>query len=219
MHKKIKILILGVLIPLIVYLIYFIFIFINQGYEIKFGDYKRYLWIFNDSTQMQIDTVFAGGRVRKTDEIYSYIYRKNIYILIWEIKKLNNLDLNKVSISQGFDFDDLDLTPNVVLDADSYVEEHIKFGEFFTDQININLDYNSNILNSFSRPNYRGFYGTIRKMTFSDQTGENKVMINFPGGASTALLILYKANNSFYIILIDSDKPLNENIINILNLN
>ena len=73
MHKNIKILILGVLIPVVACLIYFIFIFINQGYEIKFGDYKRYLWIFNDSTQTQIDTVLAGGRVRKTDEIYSYI--------------------------------------------------------------------------------------------------------------------------------------------------
>ena len=174
--------------------------------------------MFADSAKKDIDTLMTCGRVRSTDAIWSYIYKRDYYILIWEINALNHVELEKILIQQGSHLDDVELIPGETLDYKSFHEEEIRLGPFFKDIINIKLDDHSEIITNIKAKNYRGFYASIKRIAFADSSGDILAMIHHLGKSSPSVVLLYKANNSFYIIFIDGDKPFDQKITSILNL-
>jgi len=83
----------------------------------------------------------------------------------------------------------------------------------------INTDQHCNILSHIEKDNYRGFYGQINKLSLSNGiTNKHLILFNYKEWQTPVLLLLYKGHQSFYLILIDSKKPFDEKIINILNL-
>ncbi|MDP4205597.1 MAG: hypothetical protein Q8859_06335 [Bacteroidota bacterium] len=89
----------------------------------------------------------------------------------------------------------------------------------FKNSFHVNLDNYSKITKWIDATNYKGFYGTISGMSFSNGKGENQILFDYGYPALPLLFLEYKANGSFYTIQIWSDKPFDEKkIINILNL-
>lgn len=56
-------------------------------------------------------------------------------------------------------------------------------------------------------------------MTFADEEGNTQVLFNYPEGPVRTLFLSDKTKESVYILIVQSDKVLNENAINIFNLN
>ena len=55
-------------------------------------------------------------------------------------------------------------------------------------------------------------------MSFSNANGEHLITFDYPEGKVRTLFLLYKTPESFYVIMIESEKELDESAINILNL-
>lgn len=55
-------------------------------------------------------------------------------------------------------------------------------------------------------------------MSLSDGKGEHQVLLNYTEGKTPTVFLLYKSHQSFYVIMINSEQPFDEKIINILNL-
>jgi len=211
-----KIITICSIVIIVSYISYLIIQLTKYDYSNEIGDYKSFSWIFKDSIKQDIDTTFTGGHSRRTDVLHSYIYKREFFILIWEIYNLKNVKLEEIKFRENSDIDNIDLLPEVIFDIGGDVEEHVKLGPFFKDFIEINYDKQSKILEKIEGDNYSGFYGQIKRMTFSDKT-RHLVVINCPT-LRNMLLLLYKRNDSFYILMIDSKKQFSASIIDILNL-
>jgi hypothetical protein len=174
-----------------------------------------------DSTKMGVDTLSAGGWVRKTDNINRcvyYIKKKKIYVAIWEIRALSVVNLKTIKFNAGFRLSNYKYESGELLDKGSMRETFVNFGPFFKDTINFDLDDNSKIYTMIEKENYRGFYGLVKKMAFENEKRDFLALIDYPDGARPILFLTYKANDSFYIIMINADVPFDESIIKMLNL-
>ncbi len=218
MNKKIKIIVSIIITLMIGYFAYDIIYIMIYNYHLELSNYKVYLWLFSDSAKKDIDTLAVGGSIRRTDKIYSYIYKGKYSIIIWEIKALNGVNLKKIIINQNIMLGNVKLKPGELLDKGSDMETQVKFGPFFKDTIVIDLDNNSKSIRTFEKTNYRGFYGSVSRMGFENGEGEILALEEFTRRFMPTLFLMYKTNNSFYMITIHSDEPFDENIINILNL-
>ena len=174
-------------------------------------------WIFADSTMRDIDTLLVTGTIRKTDQIYRYVYKHDYYILIWKINALRNVELQKVPVDQGVYLDNVELRGEI-LGAGSGLETEVRYGPFFKDAIAVDLDEYSKISDTFQGPNYRGFYGTVGKIAFDNGKGQILAMENYSRRIMPTLFVMYKAHDGFFIIIINSKKPFGVGMLKILNL-
>ncbi len=179
MDKKIKIFLISI--PIIIlsyYVIGFVYVF-HYSYRVEF-DYKPYFWIFTDSAQKDVDKFYAGGCVRKTNSVYTYIYKDNYFIEVWGMKALRNIDLKRIQFREGLHLADLKFYKFQTLDAGSFCEKTIKLGPFFKDTFNVDLDAGSKINKFIENENYRGFYGTVKKMAFENEEGDFLAFVDYP---------------------------------------
>lgn len=219
MNKTKALIISGIIAIVIVYFGYTIFIAMIYKHRTEFNNYQRYLWVFNDSVKKDIDTLACVGNVRESDTYYTYKL-KDIYVAIWEFKDLNLIDLNKTSINQNINLDKLKFDSGEELNKNLQPLPSItvRFKLPFNDFLNINLNDDSKITENIESNNYKGFYGDINKMSFSDKKGEHLILFDYGFSQQLTLFLLYKGHKSFYVIMINSEKPFDESIINILNL-
>jgi hypothetical protein len=159
-------------------------------YSLKYYHDNPYAWIFTESARKDISTLSLGGGERKTDKVFSCVYRHNYYIEIWEIKALAGVDLKKIRITQGLHLANVNVQTGQILDSHSFRE----------------------------KDNYRGFYGTVKKMAFENSDWDYLAFIEYRYKIEPTLFLMYKANNNFYMIIINASVPFDESIINILDL-
>lgn len=218
MNKTLKIIISGIITVVVCYFIYFFYGIIRYSHSSDWQTYKQYMWFFRDSVRNDIDTSFSYSYVKKRD-VYNNIHYKGSYnIIIWEFKDLSVAELKKVSINQNVNLDDLKFRSGEILNKKTDLEITIKYGFAFNYTMNVNLDGYSKIERNFEGTNYKGFYGSINKMSLSDEKNEHQIILDYTKGQTPTVFLLYKGHQSFYLILINSEKPFNESIINILNL-
>ena len=191
------------------------------------GDWEKpkdYMWIFKDSVKKDIDTTFYFSWVKKRDIYNHFIYKGHYFITLWDFKDLYPLDLDDVIINSKVSLDELDTSDGKgeVLNSKSSPKIAIRFGRTFHNKIKINLDNNSDILKRIEKENYKGFYGIVNKMTFSNGSNEDCIQFLYPKGKEQTLLLLCKRNPEVYLIIIESQDSINykfdENILNILDL-
>lgn len=204
---------------IISFFIYFIINTYRYHYKIDLDNFKPYYSFFKDSIKKDIDTTVFVGCIRKNDALYHYIYKKDYFIDIWEFKELGFLDLNKITIYQNVNLNNIKFQSAEILNKGRIPEIIVRFGPFFKNKININTNENSKIENMVKNNNYKGFYGIINKMSFSNENGKHLVLIDYKDTLEYCLVLLLKKRNSFFIINISSNQPFNNSIYNILNLN
>jgi hypothetical protein len=162
---------------------------------------------------------------RDTHNAFHYYQNNKIYpVLIWEFKDLAYIDLNRIIINRNINLDNIKFRSGEILDADSPLPITINYGFSFHNVMNINLDSYSKIAGTFEGPNYKGFYGKLYKMSFSDEKGKHQIVFDYTDkpyktSFSPTVFLVYKGHQSFYVIIINSEKPFKDaSIINILNL-
>lgn len=227
MKKLFKIIISGIIAIVIVYFARFIFFVSIYHYDDDLKFNKEYFWLFKDSIKTEIDTVFFGSSTRKKDAIYYYIYNKYserffYNIIIWEFKDLNPIEFKKITINKNIDLDNIKLRRGEIQNSGNNPEINVEYGPFFNNKIIFNVGKYSEIDSCFETTKYKGFYGNVNKISFSNEKGKHLVLINYIDGRTPILFLIYKKNQRFFVIIVKSNKPLNEplnkDIIKIFNL-
>lgn len=218
MKKNLRFLITGLISVTIVYIAYFVFNSTKYGYDIDLRNYNSYFWFFKDSIKTDVDTNRFVSCIRKTDILSHYIYKNTYDVFIWEFKNLDHLKLSKIAINENINLDNVKFRSGEILNRKDIPEMTVKFGSFLNNSMNINLDKYSKVEKSINSVNYRGFYGSINRMSFSNEKDEHLVLFNYLNGKEPSLLLLYKGHSSFYVILINSEEPFDVSLIKILNL-
>ncbi|MDP4206740.1 MAG: hypothetical protein Q8859_12185 [Bacteroidota bacterium] len=218
MNKSSRIIISGIIALAICYFADLIFMAIKYDYHVELANPKPYLWLLKDSARKDIDPYFVAGCIRERDVLYRYIYKDKYHIVIWEFKDLSSTNLKDIAINQNVDLENISFNPGILLDKKANPEYSVKYGPLFEYGMDVNLDKDSKIDKSFETPNYKGFCGSINKMSFSNEKGKHLVLVNYVEVIKSVLFLLYKSKRSLYVIIIQSDKPIDEKMINILNL-
>lgn len=217
MNRPQRIIVSGITAFIICYFGYFIFISIKYRHHIEMNNYRRCLWLFSEKAKNDIDTNFYVGCVRDRDILSKYSY-KNFNVFIWEFKDLDIVKLNEVHINQNTNLKDLKFSSKEILNKKNSPEINIKYGFTFNGTMSVNLDDYSKVESSFETNNYKGFYGVLNRMSFSNERDEHQIYFDYGFVHQPTLFLLYKGHGSFYVIIINSEKPFDESIINILNL-
>jgi hypothetical protein len=220
MNKNLKIIIIVSLSIIGFHYISFLGERLIYGHSLNEGIYKQYMWAFKDSIKQDIDTNYCVSCVTKKDVYNSFLYKKN-YVTVWEFKDLGSAELNKMNIKQNINLDDIKFNSGEILNKGGDLEINIKYGFAFKNAMTVNVDDLSKIQRTFEGANYKGFYGSINKMSLSDEKGKPQIVLNYTKGLTPTVFLLYKGHQSFYLIMInpiDTKKPFDENIINIFNL-
>ena len=223
--NKIKKVIMAVI---IFYAIYYIYGVYHHSFHWRVVC-KQYMWLFKESIKNSIDPASQSicySLVKKRDiyNIFHYHQGSNMYpMVIWEFKDMANADLNKIPINQHVDFGYIKVRGEI-FDSQSSSPVTVKYTAAFHNAMNVNLDGLSKIDGTFSGPNYKGFYGSINKMSFSNEKGEHQIIFDYSykphkDSFSPTVFLLYKGHQSFYVIIVNSEQPFKDaSIINIFNL-
>lgn len=217
MSRLFKIGVLTAVVVIVGYVYLFFFSGSQYHYDIEFYHSFPCAYLFTPAGNRGIDPFpMICGRIRKTDQIYTCIYKQDYYVMVWKIDGLRNADLNKIPINQNVYLDHVQLYPGQILDTG--IEEEVKDGPFFRRRIEVDVDEYSKIEKSFHGPHYRGFYGTLNKIAFQNDHGQIMTMVNYTHRITPSLFVMYKGHGSFYIIIINSHKPFGLGMLKILNL-
>ena len=214
-NKSLMIIAGSVILFIVCVVAYFIYDNEKYGYDFEQAERSRILWIFADSARRNVDYPIMSD-VRKTDTIYYCVYNPvpphDTFIMVWEIKGLNRVDPHGVPIHKNVILDKVQLRGEIL---DKVTQ--IKYGSFFNQNLGVDLDDYSKISKMLEGKSYSGFLGTVNRIAF--EGGEGQVLCMQDCGGRETLFLMYKANNSFYLIFINSVDPFDQNIIQILDLN
>lgn len=233
MDKKTKYILRALLGVVFCYVVYFIADVMIYTHSMSNTRWKEYAYFFKDSIFQDVDT-FAYSYVMKRDIYNVFNYKpnsvgKNIYdrticlpgdtmysFVIWEFKDLSNVKLNDIEINSDVDLSQLVIKDGEVLESKSELPVSIHSG-FEFHNMNVNLDEKSILIRKIKGANYKGFYGILNRLSLSNENGDHEIFFDFLPKRPSVLL-LYKSRKSFFVILINSTIPFDENIIKVLNL-
>jgi hypothetical protein len=233
MNKVLKILIIPIVLIIVVYSSYFIYRYFAFDHIPDFTTYKEYMWIFKNSVRKDIDLDLGVSYVGKKDT-YNHFQYKCVFdtsygylchegIAVWEFKDLSTVDLKKITFNENVNSDSIMFTSGETINKGSDQEITIKDGFSFKNGLNINFGKYSKIEKNIESVNYRGFYGTIGRISFDDNLDGQQIFFNNIHKINIPLVFLvYKWNSSFYVIIIELEhgdpNTFNENAINMLDL-
>lgn len=218
MKKKYGLYLLSILV--IIFIIYRIGYMVYYSHNIEHLP-QKYLWLFNDSVKPDLDTICTIGHVRRSDAYYDYMYKKKVYISIFEYQALMFLDIRNVSFAENVNFNSfLDNFHGEEYNMNLYPtpETYISFELPFNNSLTVNLDENCFLKKRIEGKNYRGFFGEILKMSLSNLQGKHLVVFDYKEGVTQTLFLLYKHQGRFLVIIINSKEKFDESIIKILKL-
>ena len=138
-------------------------------------------------------------------------------IVIWEFKDLSKIRLDDIAINPDVNLDSIQLEKGEILNSKSDIQTSIIRGYSFKN-MGVNLNTRSTLQKEITGINYKGFYGIVSKMSLINEDGKTQIFFNFFPEQQT-LLLFYKGHQSFFLIIINCNKPFDESIIKILNLN
>ena len=231
--KKVKL--KHILISAVVILAFFFFHLLYTGHHGVFNSIgRKYIFLYKDSIINKVNTVSNFSWVADQDILNHYIYYEdlknkrlyyepddtsynNYYFVIWEFKTLKNYNLEDVFINTHSIIPESKFIWGETLNSKSYCPISIKY-LYKIDGLILNLDENSKVLKELHGKNYKGFFGLVNKMSICNKKGEPQIYFNFAKSQHPTVLLFYKGHNGFYLIMINSRKKIDENIIKILNL-
>lgn len=185
---------------------------------------KEYMWIFKDSVKKDIDTTISFSWIKKRDICNDFIYKGHYLITLWDFKDLYSLDLDDVIINSNVTINDIDISggKGEILNSKSSPKTVVKFGKTFHTKIKISLDASSTILKNISSNNYKGFYGIVNKMSFTNESDDDYIQFIYPDGKIPTVFLAYKNKSGLYLIIIESNNNTNfkfdETILDILDI-
>lgn len=218
MNKYLRFLVIGIVTLLVSYLIFTVAVFAYYSHKTLHSNFKQYFWLFQDSAKTDIDPFFYLGNKGKNDMLYSYVYKNDYFINIWEFNELSHADIMTIPVHLGINLDNVEFWGSETMDAKEYFSKTVKFGFSFEDSLSISLDHYSELIRKFKTANYQGFYGKINKLALNNAKGEPQIIFDYKSGNEPTICLLYKYKDRFFVIIINANIAFDESIINILNL-
>ncbi len=220
MNRVAKFLVIGLVSLVVGYYGYSFFTLVWYGHRDVFNNREDCIDLFQDSVKRDIDTYAFGSYLRERDILYSYVCKDRYFVSIWQLKDLEKTALKDIPLNLNVNLDGVKFNAGEIFYKDLGYRPRItaKLGFTFNGVLNVNLDERTSILKRIDTSSYKGFFGTVNNMSFTDEKGEHLILFDFLSGKEPTLFLLYKGHGSFYAIFINSDKPFDESIIRILNL-
>ncbi len=180
---------------------------------------KQYIWLFKDSVKKDINTDYSFSKVEDRD-VYNNFHYKGYNIVIWDFKDLRDSDLQNVLIKNQVELGSnaAKFSAGEILNKKSDMKIAIKFRFAFSDAMNINLDTYSEMYRTIKGKNYKGFYGNLNRFSLSNGRDEHQIIFDYTEGKTQSVVLVYKNQLGFYLIVINSKQKIDENCIDILNL-
>jgi hypothetical protein len=211
--KRIIYIIIGLFLT---YLTILFFVVFFCGHRINSDNFENYSWLFKDSIIEDIDKEYYYSYENKYDEYNNFHYKNAKYLIgIWDLRKTNINSLNDINLVKSNFYPEI--LYGETFDKKSEFEVTAKFGFSFDDKMIINIDNYSKILKQLKSKNYKGFLGTVNKLSFCNSKNEPQFYMDISFKTPT-LFLVYKTKSSLYLIAINSEHEFNEDIIKILNL-
>lgn len=210
-----------ILISTIAYLIYQ-----NKqyGYTLDLEKFKEYKWVFKDSFYKDIDAI-GSSYIGNQNILNSYVYKRDLKhetaganIDVWEFKNIGNIQIEKVKFEKNVIYSDIPTDEQIVLYSGSRLERITQRNVHFLSKLNIKVDDSDSIIQTFNTDKYVGIYGDFH---YVDVYNEKGLQIKFKNEmvSQRMLFLIYQKKNYFYFIVVSSDKTIDKEIINNLNLN
>lgn len=220
MNKRNKKLIRFLLLSIVgFYILYKIILGVSNWHFVSWDKPDNYLWVFKNDIVNNINVDPRYSYYTKRDAYNNYRYNDTINIIVWEFKEFENLELSDIVFYKNSNLNDVKFSSGQIINKDSDLEITMQYRFHFDNELNIYLGANSVIKKEIKAYNYKGFYGSINKMLFTnEQKSKPQIFFDYADGSQSSLFLFYKHNTYFYLILINSLGPLDENIIDILNL-
>lgn len=212
-----KLIIIGTIVIVILSAIYYFYY--NYVPKTDSTNYPRFACLISDSAQHNIIRKYYVSYVYKTSIQAHLGYHKNYNIMFWEFFTLSNPDLRHIDFFEGVNLSNFIPDINEKDDFNRSPGPQItnRIGCSLEGKITVNISKNTAIQKWFDEPDYRGFLGTTDGIGLS--TGEDKSQILFkwdePGALT--LFLLYRKNDSLFIIILNGEVPFDESILSIFN--
>lgn len=218
MKRRRKIIIFGIVV--IVIIVAFGYYMSQNVHHIITNDQGRYIWVFKDSAQENVDKNLRFGVEGKNDILCSFVYKKKYYINIWEFKDLCSLKLNDISINQNVNLDKVDVSAGEVFyeDTEPNPTVTVRYGFDFNGCLNVNINKESDVVKMMDSTYYKGFYGNLNRLTLSDCSGDHLIIFDYKSEKVPTLFLLCKKEESFFVLRLNADEKFDESIISIFNL-
>lgn len=216
----------------VIFLSYFVFKSLIQHSSVFNNENNRHTFIFKDSVLENINRP-SYSWVSKQDTLTHFILSENLkdkkiyyeltdtcnnyYIDVWEFNALKNYELDDVFINEHSIIRNSEFTFEYGLDGKSPYPKSIKYF-YKIDGMIINLGENSKVIKELRGATYKGFYGTVDKLSICNKKGEPQIYLNYEKPLIPTVLLFYRGHGGLFLIIIHSTRRLNENIIKILNL-
>jgi hypothetical protein len=209
----------GILVAMVLgYCVYF-FTVLTYSHSVDWEMDKQYLWLFKDSVIKEINTDYSFSDVEDRD-VYNNFHYKDYNIVIWDFKDLREAKLENIAIKTQVELgsDVVKFRAGEILNKKSDMRIAVKFMFAFSDAMNINVDTYSEMYKPIQGKNYKGFYGNLNRFSLCDGKDEHQIIFDYTEGKTQSVVLVYKNQLGFYLIVINSKQKIDENCIDILNL-
>jgi hypothetical protein len=224
----------------IILLILFLYVGFRIAHYIIFGhttDWQsknKFTFLINKDSFQHIDTSVIATARGMYDAVETYHYYPNIKIKqgmdplllvndvyirfnIWKFDKFENFKIGNIKFRNKQNIIDIKLTNGEVIDAESDARNGIAYGYNYK-TITVNTDQESKIRDWFSDVNFKGFIGSFNRISLSNEKGEHDIYYDFIPYRENVLFMIYKSEKGFFLIVIDSDLPIDRSVLKLLNL-
>ncbi len=225
MNKKYKI-IIAILVAIFLVIQGNLFVKMHiYGHNADYTSFKKYKWIFKKNTQVNLDDI-GNSTFSKTDcqNFFHYLgnmKNKDMGFLfnIWEFKNLENINLDKVKLTNDFDVSNITFKNGETLNMESELRQDVKYNYSFKDGFNINIDKKDTIKSYYKGKYYVGCYGNFKRISLWNEFEGHQIIIikNDLKNPLTSILV-YKRNKRLFLIIVQSDKYFDKDIIDVLNI-
>jgi hypothetical protein len=208
MNKTKKVIIAAFIAVAIVSIGRILYLFVSTTscqYKPYFGIENKYHWLFQDSILSKIHLFYSCGN--GNEEIYSYYFKNELRFIIWELPELNFLDPSKVKCSQNVNMQKVVISPegSGEIAKGPEIKLENKLCASFNSDITVNFSEGTKIINEINSKDYKCYFGQFNKIGIIDNYQDYQLLFTYNSLALVpAEFILYRAQNSFFIILINN---------------
>jgi hypothetical protein len=207
----------------VIYLSIFIFFgiaitqFIVNIYKSKYCIYipttknsDRYHYLIKSSSKNDLKLLISGGR-RDKGWIYTYDYKDQYRITIWEIFGFNHLNLDDFILLQRINpLERQKSYQNIEVGKNPEINLKFKTCMDLSNKVKIVFAADSGLCDSLNLMKYISFCGKTRKILFINESNEQQINVSFGKKAVPVDLVIYKKANSLFLILITGIGPQND---------
>lgn len=196
---------------------YYLFNFFSTFHRTDWELDEKYLWLFKDSVQDQINRDYSFSLIGEND-IISIFHCKSKTITAWEFKNKKRFEGFELKTDMDIFDGSTTYSSYEILNKKSNLPITVKKYFFLGNKIRIKLDKSAKIHKEILGENYEGIFVSLTKFSLNDENWNDQIIFDFLGKSAKVFIIVYYTKNSSFLFLIESKEELDSNSYKMLNL-